>query len=336
MVAHLAVQIEHRDLVRVLEIERESQGSLDLTTMRQDQRKAVIEIFLVDGPDQRMVASFVVPSLPQIEGRKPLIQLRGAVEGRKARLRLFVENRLVDTQEVDVRKALPGRGTLPVVVGAIVLLLLAGGAYLLFFRDAGGPEPPAESLSRVESQTRIAPPAPEPSTPELSTPEPGPSTAPGNAAPTPQPTPAPSEAPVREQPQAPAPATPAPSAQTPPGDTSSPDSVAFEPRYVVYFQPNSAVLTPAAQEELSRVRQGLEGEPAGRLRIVGHTALAGNEAGRIELSWDRARAVQAYLSEAGLEAVDQAQIIGRGGEEPVARETELQHLNRRVEIYLGA
>ncbi len=304
--------------------------------MRRDQRKAVVEVFLVDGPDQRMVASFVIPSLPHIEGRKPLIQLKGAVEGRKARLRLFVENRLVDTQEVDVRKALRGRRILPVVAGAVILLFLAGGAYLLFFRDAGGPPPPEESVPRAERQTRQAAPAPEPAprpdppagrspSTESRTPEPAapvPTPAPGNAAPEPQPAPATDTPALR--PPAPAPETPAPAS-----------SVALEPRYVVYFQPDSAVLTPAAQGELSRVRRGLEVESVEALRIVGHTALAGSEAGRVELSWDRARAVQAYLSEAGLKVVDQAQIIGRGGAEPVVRERERQHLNRRVEIYLG-
>ncbi|MFP4431474.1 MAG: OmpA family protein [Spirochaetaceae bacterium] len=311
MVAHLAVQIEHRDLVRVLEIERESQGSLDLTTMRRDQRKAVVEVFLVDGPDQREVASFVIPSLPHVEGRKPLIQLKGAIEGGRARLRLFVENRLVDTQEVDVRKVLPGMRLLPFVVGALILLLIAGGAYLLFFRDTGAPRQPEESVSRVERQTRQA--APEPAPPSELTPPPEPT-------------------PPAEPPAGRAPSTESRAPQPPSTPTRS---VAVEPRYVVYFQPNSAALTPAAREELSRVRRGLELEPVERVRIVGHTALAGSETGRIELSWDRARAVQAYLSEAGLEVLDQAQIIGRAGEEPVVQERELQHLNRRVEIYLG-
>lgn len=329
MVAQLAVQIEHRDLVRVLEIERESQGSLDLTTMRRDQRKAVIEIFLVDGPDQRMVASFVVPSLPHIEGRKPLIQLKGAVDGKKARLRLFVENRLVDTQEVDVRKVLPGRGILPVVVAALILLLLARGSYLLFFRETGVPRQPEESVSRVQPEEPGEPPATSDPAPETTAPEPRPPETPAAGTNTPAPQRAPESRP------SPAPETTAPATPSP-GETPQPTIAAVEPRYVVYFQPNSAVLTPAAQEELSRVRRSLQREPADRLRIVGHTALAGSEAGRIELSWDRARAVQAYLSEGGLEVVDQAQIIGRGGEEPVVRETELQHLNRRVEIYLSS
>ena len=101
--AHLAVQIEHRDLVPVVEIERNAEGSIDLTTMRREQRKAVVDVFLIDGSRREKAASFAIPSLPQVQGRKPLIQLTGTIEGRTARLQLFVERRLVDSQEIDVR-----------------------------------------------------------------------------------------------------------------------------------------------------------------------------------------------------------------------------------------
>lgn len=315
--AHLAVQIEHRDLVRVLEIAPESQGTLDLTTMRRDQRKAVIEVFLVDGPDRRVVASFVAPSLPNLEKRKPLIQLKGAVHEGRARLQLFVEGQLVDTKGVDVRRFLPRRSFIPVLLGAVVLLLLVGGAYLLFLRDEApeAPVPNAPQATAPEPRTTTQAPSPG-SAPEAT------GRVPDSAAPAgPSPSTVPSTTPAT------APADPAPEG------TIAPRSIPREAGFTVYFTPNSAVLTPAAQEELRRVQTALERNPVDQLRIVGHTALAGTEAGRIELSWDRARAVQAFLSEGGVEDVDQAQVIGRGGEDPVVRDLERQQRNRRVEIY---
>ncbi len=352
--AHLAVQIEHRDLVRVLEIERESKGDLDLTTMRRDQRKAVVEVFVVDGPERRMVASFVVPSLPNLENRRPLIQLKGAVIDGNARLQLFVERRLVETKNVDVRRFLPRKSLLPVLVGVLVALLLFGGVYFLFFREKAIEAPASTAPATTTPASRP------PSTPPATT-IPAPSTDPaapasraadppanGEPAPAPGSDPAPGSTPAPGSDTAPATNGRAAGSSTPPATSRTPEvapaapapevsspqgNLAQEARYTVYFSPNSAVLTPAAQEELRRVQRALEREPVDRLRIVGHTALAGTEAGRIELSWDRARAVQAFLSEGGLAVVDQAQILGRGGEDPVVRDLERQQRNRRVEIY---
>lgn len=338
--AHLAVQIEHRDLVPVVEIERNAEGSVDLTTMRREQRKAVVDVFLTDGSRREKAASFVIPSLPQVQGRKPLIQLTGSVEGKTAHLRLFVERRLVDTQTVDVRSALPRKALLPALLVVLLILLLGGGAYFLFFR--GTTDPPVASRSEPASSESSRQPGTEESGagesgaggPQLTESEAGSGGArePGSTdrAGSEEGSAAASGSATAMEADTATPGTPEPASEVAPESAAS-----AEPSYSVYFRPNSAVLTPAAQEELRRVGQALARQEVSALRIVGHTALAGTEAGRIELSWDRARAVQAFLSEGGSEAADQAQILGRGGDAPLTRERELQHLNRRVEIYVG-
>ena len=68
------------------------------------------------------------------------------------------------------------------------------------------------------------------------------------------------------------------------------------------------------------------------MSITGHTALAGTERGRYDLSEQRARTVYRYLQTAGWDAAGEVLVRGVGGEAPVTRDPERQELNRRVEI----
>ena len=68
--------------------------------------------------------------------------------------------------------------------------------------------------------------------------------------------------------------------------------------------------------------------------ITGHTALAGTESGRLQLSVERAGAVANYFLELGVRNPDQILQRGVGAQEPVAdNSTESgRRKNRRVEI----
>jgi outer membrane protein OmpA-like peptidoglycan-associated protein len=103
--------------------------------------------------------------------------------------------------------------------------------------------------------------------------------------------------------------------------------------YGIYFDTDQAVLKAESQATLAQVAALLEGTPALRLVIVGHTDDEGTNAHNQDLSLKRAQAVVAWLVGRGV-AAGRLAAAGRGESEPVAdnRTAEGRALNRRVEI----
>lgn len=100
----------------------------------------------------------------------------------------------------------------------------------------------------------------------------------------------------------------------------------------IYFLPDDSSLTTGAVRVLEGLITTLGNETGWRFEITGHCALAGTERGRIDLSRMRAEEVYSYLTDAGITSVAAPEIEGVGGSDPVTRNPDLQHLNRRVEI----
>ena len=102
----------------------------------------------------------------------------------------------------------------------------------------------------------------------------------------------------------------------------------------IQFPPDSAVRWASEKAKLDEICRVLEGIPDRDIEVAGHTALAGTEAGRYQLSLDRARAVGNYLLEQGCRKPDEIIIRGHGAQQPVADNATPrgQSLNRRVEI----
>ncbi|WP_182111959.1 MULTISPECIES: OmpA family protein [unclassified Actinotalea] len=105
----------------------------------------------------------------------------------------------------------------------------------------------------------------------------------------------------------------------------------------VYFDVDSAVLTPRAQEDLAQVAAALADAQVVSVTIVGHTDSVASDAYNEGLSRDRAASVQQVL--AGILPGVELAVEGRGEREPVAEETgtpeqvaQARALNRRVEI----
>ncbi len=104
----------------------------------------------------------------------------------------------------------------------------------------------------------------------------------------------------------------------------------------VRFPPDSAELIEAEREKLESIAEILREYPERDILITGHTALAGTEEGRQELSEDRAAAVGNFLIEKGARTRERLLYRGRGARDPVAdNETEEgMRKNRRVEILI--
>ena len=102
----------------------------------------------------------------------------------------------------------------------------------------------------------------------------------------------------------------------------------------ILFPPDSAFLRDSEKAKLREIAAILANYPDRDLLITGHTALAGTEQGRLQLSHARAEAVTEYLVEIGARERDQVILRGLGAQEPVADNSteEGMRRNRRVEI----
>jgi outer membrane protein OmpA-like peptidoglycan-associated protein len=101
----------------------------------------------------------------------------------------------------------------------------------------------------------------------------------------------------------------------------------------VQFQSESAELTAPERLKLAKIADLLRRYPDRDILVEGHTALAGTEAGRSQLSRDRAAAVADSLI-AGGRPPERVVVRGRGAEQPLGDNNteEGRRRNRRVEI----
>lgn len=105
---------------------------------------------------------------------------------------------------------------------------------------------------------------------------------------------------------------------------------------VMYFQPDSTVLSATALRQVDAVVGELQSRPAEQVLIVGHAAPYGSEAGRSGISRGRAVAVLNALRAAGWAPTTEPLLEWRGATQPVTRAIREQYLNRRVEIRILA
>ncbi len=99
----------------------------------------------------------------------------------------------------------------------------------------------------------------------------------------------------------------------------------------VFFDFDSSTLKPGAYTEISRVADVLNRYPQTTIRIEGHTDATGSEIYNQALSERRAEAVQAALTQRGLDA-RRMQTVGFGESQPISSDPEM---NRRVSIVIA-
>ncbi|RMG46892.1 MAG: OmpA family protein [Acidobacteria bacterium] len=101
----------------------------------------------------------------------------------------------------------------------------------------------------------------------------------------------------------------------------------------VFFEVNSADLSPASLEVLDRVAESLLDWPNVKVEIGGHTDSTGSAAYNKRLSQKRAEAVRQYLISKGV-APERLTAVGYGEEKPIAdnKTKEGRARNRRVEL----
>ncbi len=102
----------------------------------------------------------------------------------------------------------------------------------------------------------------------------------------------------------------------------------------IQFAPDSDELLLSERAKLDAIAEILLRYPDRDIMVTGHTALAGTEAGRRQLSERRAQVVGQYLLDSGVRTTDQIMTRGFGAQRPVADNdtAEGRRRNRRVEI----
>ena len=102
----------------------------------------------------------------------------------------------------------------------------------------------------------------------------------------------------------------------------------------IQFEADSAILLASEKNKLQKIAQILNTYPDNDLLISGHTALAGTEASRQQLSEDRAQSVADYLIQLGVKDAYHIFTKGYGAKNPIAPNTTEEGMakNRRVEI----
>ncbi len=121
-------------------------------------------------------------------------------------------------------------------------------------------------------------------------------------------------------------------AMAPPPPPAQPAAV--DPRrYVILFDFDSDILTPAGQSAVNDALAAVAGAAAPEFSVTGHADRAGSEAYNQELSIRRATAVQEYLLRRGV-PTESISIAGRGESTPAVPTADgiAEQANRRVEL----
>jgi OOP family OmpA-OmpF porin len=119
--------------------------------------------------------------------------------------------------------------------------------------------------------------------------------------------------------------------ETPSVDTTQNEISQLLKTNPIYFEFNSARITPQSNEILDRVNALLQGSNV-QLIVEGHTDAGGEASYNKQLSQKRADSVKSYLLNNGNQNT-QIDAIGYGEEQPISNNPK-DKINRRVEIHL--
>ena len=104
----------------------------------------------------------------------------------------------------------------------------------------------------------------------------------------------------------------------------------------IMFRAESAELPDSEKAKLREIARILRTLNNVKLQIAGHTALAGSEEGRLQISRNRAQSVADYLVSIGACRAANVTVVGYGATRPIA-DNRTEHgmaVNRRVEIII--
>jgi outer membrane protein OmpA-like peptidoglycan-associated protein len=353
----IAVEIEHKKYAQLIRSDGPSTGRLDLTTLVDYQKRAVVRLFLFRSNKPKvLVKEIVLDGLPHRHAGDIRIILTGELRGgRRLALTLNYGGQTVHSSVVPLRGHLRSKAAwliLPaaVIAAGVILFVTLSPRGIVPETAPGGQDPVEEGAAGMVSEDDRPPDVSEAPEEEQDGTE---ATGPGET----DALTAAAEAAAEEAGEEAAETrTSGGASETSGPGTTGPEETAEtggepgaeeEPRQAppeepapapvtetvtVYFEPNRSRLIDEARDTLDTLLSILEEFEELSVRIEGHCALRGSEQGRIELSDERSAAVRRYLRDSGWTPEGALEVEGYGGQRPVTLSEEDQYLNRRVEI----
>lgn len=316
------VEIENTRYVPFVAAKRNAAGSVTVTPMLPDQTRALVRIAAVRQSRVSPLHVFDVRDLPVRTSRPVAMNLTGKVLGfTRLRLRLHADGTPAGEATVPVTRYVLA----PILIRALLVLLLlsalAGSAYWYIAASGRAPARVGQTPPVVQAPPDEPPPSVEPAAPVE------------QAAPVEPTTPVPQAPPADEVPlseEAPPPTHTDPADEPPPeADPGIP--VTETTTWTIYFNPESAELTPAGRSVVSEAVEVLL-QTDTIVDIEGHTAQAGTADGRAQLSLRRAEVVAEALTSEGLSPQRIGEVQGFSARYTVSSTVDEQHLDRRTEI----
>ena len=366
----IGVEIEHAHYALFLDLQKDVQKELDLTTLADNQRKAAIKVYLFSAGKKILLKEIEISPLPPKPAGEIKITLKGRLEKKRhLRLTVLFGKKQVHTSSVDLTKYHEKRSLWWVPV---LLLVIAGAAAAVVFGTGTAGERRRAARSRQEmpageereedgraeearetgaGDTGGTDEAASEAAAEKKAPEDGAADA-GTAntaaaaetatADTAETAPGAGAEEGTPEPEA-EPGPPAAEEEAAPGEAPEEEEIAVEEpappevpaetiRRTVYFEPESAALTEESRGVLLQVLNLLTRYEDAKVEIIGHCALYPTVIERKTLSVERAEQVYSFLVTHGWTPEVPPDIRGVGGDRPVTTAEHQQHLNRRVEI----
>ena len=357
----IGVEIEHAHYALFLDLQKDVQKELDLTTLADNQRKAAIKVYLFSAGKKILLKEIEISPLPPKPAGEIKITLKGRLEKKRhLRLTVLFGKKQVHTSSVDLTKYHEKRSLWWVPV---LLLVIAGAAAAVVFGTGTAGERRRAARSRQEmpageereedgraeearetgaGDTGGTDEAASEAAAEKKAPEDGAADAgTANTAAAAE-TATVDRAEEASEPEA-EPGPPAAEEEAAPGEAPEEEEIAVEEpappevpaetiRRTVYFEPESAALTEESRGVLLQVLNLLTRYEDAKVEIIGHCALYPTVIERKTLSVERAEQVYSFLVTHGWTPEVPPDIRGVGGDRPVTTAEHQQHLNRRVEI----
>jgi outer membrane protein OmpA-like peptidoglycan-associated protein len=318
----VGIEIVGKKYIAFLDLDKPSTGTLDFTTVADNQSKAIVKVFLFKGSRKTLVRELEVRNLPPGGAGNPDIALIGEFDGRKTlSLKVVLDGKTYKSESLDFKKHLPKKARAPALAVAVFTLAI-GFSLFLYRAHLGGTKTALKAAlgraSQAESVSRQLNGSP---AENASRPAGGRAVEPVE----------PQKTPSRDSGSAAAGKPPVSGDSGGVKETAMPAAARPNAFGAVYFEPGSALLDKTARAALDSLIPQL-GRAQGKITITGRCALYGTEEGRVRLSELRARRVADYLRAKGWVPAEKPVVKGVGGREPVTRDAERQHLNRMVEI----
>lgn len=340
------LEIRNIKYIKLLPLDSAAVSELDLTTIHRDQELAYLKIFYVDEKkNKKILKNIEINNIRPGKSGIPELALKVDYDGsRYYKIILKLNGYIYHNSIIDIRnfrkKSFPLRVvTIPLILLAITALVF-GAIRLLSPKeiDSGMRVGEKESVKDVVPEVEVEPvseavepqrqdtvlPTEKEEEPE-ETPEPPLKTEEEVVV---QPEPEEVQESVEEE------ASTVAETESVNEEEVKPPAQLIDDQAVVYFFPNSTVLTEDTVNVLNEILEILRNNENLDVEIIGHCAFFGTEKGRQEISEERAINVYDYFTGKGWIPESKPLLQGKGHSDLVTRDPDLQNLNRRVEIFI--